>query len=369
MGQLYERVVRPLLFQMDPERAHALATGSARLLEQFPGGDSLLSSLFRYQTYRLAQEVDGILFSSPVGMAAGFDKEGDLYPSLACMGFGFVESGTFTARAQPGNPRPRLFRFPRQEALLNRMGFNNPGSEAVARELLFQKRTIPRGINIGKSKVAPLERAREDYLETLSRLAPFGDYVAINVSSPNTPGLRSLQERGPLSLLLREIRNWLREEYLHRGKARELRRSRPLYVKIAPDMEEEALRDVLEVVGEEELDGVILTNTTIRKESVPEAEGMEGGVSGAPVRDPSTEMIRKARAILGKSKTIIGVGGIFSGAHALEKILAGASLVQIYTGYIYRGPMLPREINLYLDRYCESKGVTLQEIVGEEKSI
>ncbi len=343
---------------MDPETAHetiALLSNFSRL----PAAGAILDSMFGFASPRLKSTVCGIEFPNPVGMAAGFDKTGELYPFLSVMGFGCVESGTFTAHAQPGNPKPRLFRVKEEQALVNRMGFNNPGAEKAAEILARQSRRLPRGINIGKSKITELENAAYDYEISLRLLAPFGDYIAVNISSPNTPDLRRLQEKDKLKNLLKYIINIMEE--IKTGAAR-----LPLFVKIAPDMSDAELDDILEVSLELSIDGLILTNTTIDKSSVPAAANIEGGLSGMPLREKSTEFVRKVYRRTSGRLVIMGVGGILSGPDALEKILAGASLVQIYTGYIYQGPGLPGEINEFLDSYCLKNNISLSDLVGAE---
>jgi dihydroorotate dehydrogenase len=310
---------------------------------------------------RLRSTVCGIDFPNPVGLAAGFDKTGELYPFLTHMGFGFIECGTFTALAQPGNPKPRLFRFPEHQALVNRMGFNNPGAEAAGRTLRSQRRTVPRGVSIGKSRATPLAEAAADHRASLRQLADCADFVTLNVSSPHTPGLRGLQEREPLRELLEDARRALGQEAARAGVKRP-----PLLVKLAPDLPPGALEEAVEVALEAGVDGLILANTTLRKDAVPAAKDVEGGLSGAPLRALSTELVRRAYRASGGRLGIIGVGGIFSGEDALEKIRAGASLVQVYTGYVYRGPGLPRAINRFLDARLRRDGARLSDWVGSE---
>jgi len=372
---LYQRLLRPLFFRFDPESVHEFTVRNLSRAVSLPPVGALLEKSFSFRSPRLRVNVGGIEFQNPVGMAAGFDKNARAYPFLARMGFGFVESGTFTALKQEGNPRPRLFRFPGEQALVNRMGFNNPGAEDVARILAGRTRTIPLGINIGKSKLAELDRAGADYAASLRLLSSFGDYIAVNVSSPNTPDLRRLQEKGRLSELLGEIQKQLRE---FAGPADPAAPSspdtmpvpKPLFLKIAPDLDEGQLEDIIAVVLERKLAGIILSNTTLDKSALsPAGEAPEGGLSGAPLRSRSTEMIRTVYARTEGRLPIIGVGGIFSGPDALEKILAGASLVQIYTGYIYEGPGLPARINRFLADFCEKQGATLPDLIGREKRI
>lgn len=295
-----------------------------------------MQSLARHREVnpKLEREVFGLKFPNPVGLAAGFDKNAIVLPAWEGLGFGFAEVGTITARAQPGNPKPRLFRVPEISGVINRMGFNNDGADVVGARLEGLHKTprwprFPVGINLGKSKVTPLEEATSDYLASFGRLRELGDYFVLNVSSPNTPGLRKLQDRSALADLFGAVQG------ANAAK-------KPILVKIAPDLSWEAVDDVLSLVEEHRIAGVIATNTTIDHSSVPEARRETGGLSGKPVRARSTEIIRY---ITSKTKTpVIGVGGIFSADDAQEKFDAGAALVQLYTGFIYRGPTLVREI-------------------------
>ena len=331
-ARAYERFVRPLLFALDPETAHHFAL---RVLRS--GGTHL--PLSQFQPKPKPTTAFGITFPNPVGLAAGFDKSGVALPAWDALGFGFAEIGTVTAKPQPGNPKPRIFRFPEQEALINRLGFNNDGAEMVAQRLQRLRDSggwprIPIGINIGKSKATPLEDAVEDYLFSFRKLASFADYVALNVSSPNTPGLRSLQEKEALSHLLGTI-----------GEQNVAKK--PVLLKIAPDLSEPELRDVIEVCEANSVAGLIATNTTIDHTAIPEAQDEEGGLSGKPLREKSTAMIRAIRAQT--RLPMIASGGIFDAESAREKLDAGAQIVQIYTGYIYRGPGLVREIVEHLE--------------------
>ncbi len=358
-ARFFRSIIAPLLYRLEPERAHELARFAGRFAAALPGMGTLLERHYEYRSERLRLRLFGLDFPNPVGMAAGFDKRGDLYPFLARMGFGFVESGTFTARAQPGNPRPRVFRYPTHEALVNRMGFNNPGADAAARLLARQRRSVPHGINLGKSKVAPLEAAVADYLYSLERLGPFADYIAINVSSPNTPELRKLQEKDRLSALLREIRLYIDNKF-HGEKI-------PLLLKIAPDLNDAEFEEVLAVALDHRLDGLILTNTTLDRTGLPDSREEAGGLSGRPLAGRSTAMIARAFRRTEGRLPLVGVGGVFSAADALEKIQAGASLIQIYTGYIYRGPGLPAAINRGIDEFLARENVALADLVGAGK--
>lgn len=329
---LYERLVRPLLFSLDPETAHHLALRALRIASRLPFA---LRVLHRFQPPPKPTTLFGLTFPNPIGLAAGFDKNGVAIPAFAALGFGFVEIGTVTAKAQPGNPRPRIFRYPQQEALINRLGFNNDGADVVAarlRELRGRGRwpRIPVGINLGKSKVTPLENAADDYLHSFRLLGEFADYIVLNVSSPNTPGLRSLQEHGALEQLLRVIRN---ENQTTR---------KPILLKIAPDLALTDLDQIIATCEANEIAGIIATNTTLNHTTIPRALDQAGGLSGRPLREKSTEFVR---AIAARSRLpVIASGGIFDAASAREKLEAGAQLLQVYTGYIYRGPSLLREI-------------------------
>ena len=326
---VYKEVIRPFLFLGDPEGIHHVAMDvlslSGPVLQRFgPVSDP-----------RLERTVFGLRFPNPVGLAAGFDKNGVALPAWQGLGFGFAEIGTITARAQPGNPKPRIFRVPQYRALINRLGFNNDGCDAIASRLQHLKSTthwptIPVGINLGKSKVTPLAEATADYLLSFERLQHFGDYFVLNVSSPNTPGLRNLQDRPALDELMGHVQ-------------RRNASGKPVLVKIAPDLQWEAIEEILALVEEHKIAGIIATNTTIDHSSIPEENRTQGGLSGAPLRERSTEILR---FITKQSKVpVIAVGGIMTADDALEKFDAGAALVQLYTGYIYEGPALIGKIN------------------------
>lgn len=327
---LYENLLRPLLFRLDAETAHHVAITALTTLPL--GLVKLLGTAEKRE-----REVFGLKFPNPVGLAAGFDKNARALPAWAALGFGFVEAGTITAQAQPGNPRPRVFRFPEQKALINRMGFNNDGAAAVAARLQRLRASgdwpkIPVGLNLGKSKITPIEDATADYLATFEKLRPFGDYFVLNVSSPNTPGLRSLQNKAALDELLGAVqgRNFAQSP------------AKPLLVKIAPDLEFAQIEEILELAAAHRLAGIIATNTTLDHRSVAPARDEQGGLSGPPLRKRATEIVR---FIASKTATpIIASGGLMDAAAAREKFEAGAALVQIYTGFIYRGPGLIREI-------------------------
>ena len=328
MKSAYERFMRPLLFSVDPETAHHLAMESLKLASGLP---ALLAPLRRFQTKPEPVELFGLDFPNRIGLAAGFDKNAVALPAWEALGFGFVEVGTVTAKAQPGNPKPRIFRYPREQALINRLGFNNDGADTIAgrlRKLRADGRwpRIPVGINIGKSKATPLENAPEDYLYSFRQLREFADYVVLNVSSPNTPGLRALQEIEALTNLLTVIRAENRQS----GK--------PILLKIAPDLTLADLDDIISACEANDIAGLIATNTTLDHSVIPAEDDQTGGLSGGPLREKSTAFIRaiKERTNL----PIIGVGGIMDAESAREKFSAGASLIQLYTGFIYQGPEL-----------------------------
>ncbi|MCD8539680.1 MAG: quinone-dependent dihydroorotate dehydrogenase [Leadbetterella sp.] len=333
---MYKTVIFPVLSRFDPEKIHYFTMGCLRFFYRFPGGKALLKALFRVEDSRLATTFAGLTFKNPVGLAAGFDKNGRWVDELAALGFGFVEVGTVTPKPQEGNSKPRLFRLKKDSALINRMGFNNEGLEKLARNLRKRKSSIMVGGNLGKNKITDNALALNDYLITFRALRDLVDYFVVNVSSPNTPGLRDLQEKGPLL----EILTALQAENREVGK--------PVFLKIAPDLTDSQLDDIVEIVTLSGIAGIIATNTTLSRENLgtpaPEVERMgAGGLSGKPLRERSTEVIRYIRS---KSDIpVIGVGGIHSPQDAREKLDAGAGLVQLYSGFIYEGPGLIRKIN------------------------
>lgn len=338
-------LLRPLLFALPPERAHHTAMALLEGAMAVPPLRQMLHGMFGAQSPGLERRYAGLTFPNPVGLAAGFDKDGHHLEALACLGFGFLEVGTVTPRPQPGNPRPRLFRLPADRALINRMGFNNDGAQALAQRLRRwreQVHTEPRpviGVNIGKNKDTPNEQAAADYLECFHTLAPWADYFAINVSSPNTPGLRDLQSREPLLQLLESLQN----------ANQRLPTPRPLLLKIAPDMDAGQLDEIADIARHTQLAGLIATNTTLVRSGLrTDAQRLEaigpGGLSGAPLRQRATDVIRHLRHRLGPDALLIGVGGIDSPQAAQEKWQAGANLVQVYTGLIYEGPGLVQQI-------------------------
>jgi dihydroorotate dehydrogenase len=329
---VYEGLVRRLLFALSAEAAHNLAIRTLRAASHRPAA---LRQLECFRPPPKPTTIFGLTFPNPIGLAAGFDKNGIAIPAWAALGFGFVEIGTVTAKRQPGNPKPRIFRYPEHGALINRLGFNNDGADVVAGRLRALRESgrwpaIPVGINLGKSKVTALERAVDDYLYSFRMLAPLADYVVLNVSSPNTPGLRSLQEQGALEQLLGAVRS------------ENERIQKPVLVKIAPDLSLADLEQIIATSEQNGVAGIIATNTTLDHSAIPRSIDQSGGLSGRPLREKSTEFIRAIRAQ--SQVPIIASGGISDAASAREKLTAGAQLIQVYTGYVYRGPRLLREI-------------------------
>lgn len=333
------KLIKPLLFSMDPETAHHQVSGGLKRFCSLWGGKRILKGTFGFADPRLEREVFGLRFKNPVGLAAGFDKNADYVEEMAALGFGFVEIGTVTPRPQPGNDKPRMFRLTEDDALINRMGFNNQGVDVAATRLRYVKNrdSIIIGGNIGKNKDTPNEDAVNDYTYCFDALFDVVDYFVVNVSSPNTPGLRDLQEKGPLMKILQALQS-------RNNKAGV---SRPILLKIAPDLTDGQLDDIVELVTESGIAGVVATNTTISREglrSKPAQVQEAGGLSGKPLRARATEVIRYLVAKSGGRFPIIGVGGIHSPADAIEKMEAGAALVQLYTGFIYEGPNLIKSI-------------------------
>ncbi|MSU50047.1 MAG: quinone-dependent dihydroorotate dehydrogenase [Opitutus sp.] len=344
MGKYYETIVRPAFFRQDSERAHEIGVDAMALLGALSPLRGALEWWSRRGTARARPvEAFGLRFPNAVGLAAGFDKNARAWPAAAAMGFGHVEIGTVTALAQPGNPKPRMFRYPTQEAVINRMGFNNDGSEAVAARLAGQpgpgRRRIPLGVNLGKSKVADIEKAAEDYLASFHRLVEHADYLVLNVSSPNTPNLRQLQDEARLRELLGVITVANRSRAASTG-----RRRVPVLLKIAPDLTWPQIDAVLAVVAEHGLDGIIATNTTLARPGSFSDVNEAGGLSGAPLLERSTEIVGYISRVTGGKLPIIGVGGIVDVEGAARKLDAGACLVQVYTGMIFRGPFFAAEL-------------------------
>ena len=352
---VYRSLLRPILFRLQPETAHHLALKSLSLVKPFIGrpvapDESTSIKLF------------GRTFPNPIGLAAGFDKDGVALQELASLGFGHIEAGTVTFHAQPGNPKPRLFRLPKDQALINRAGFNNEGAAAFAQRVRAVRPDCVLGVSIGKSKITPLENAIDDYLGSFDLVYDVADYVAVNVSSPNTPQLRELQQADQLTALLRALQTRNRE-----GEHTPV----PMLVKLSPDLNVNELEMILDVVMKENIDGIIATNTTTSRDNLTSAEQVvaacgEGGLSGRPLRSRSTEIISQIYRLTEGRIPIIGVGGIFTAEDAWEKICAGASLVQLYTGFIYEGPFVARKINKGLIEIMKREGVShLQDVIGQ----
>lgn len=359
---VYRSLLRPILFRLQPETSHHLALNSLSKLGP-------LSSLFSGKVVtdeRLKVERFGLTFANPVGLAAGFDKDGVALKALCNLGFGHIEAGTVTFHAQPGNPLPRLFRLPLDKALINRAGFNNEGAAAFAKRVRTNKPNCVLGVSIGKSKVTPLEQAVEDYLSSLDLVYDLADYIAVNVSSPNTPQLRELQQADQLRALLSELKKRCSELQLKVGRTYPM----PLLVKLSPDLTDDELSVIVEVIKELRIDGIIATNTTTSRENLKSSSELvnscgAGGLSGKPLTSRSTKMIADLYRLTNASIPIIGVGGIFNGEDAWQKIGAGASLVQLYTGFIYEGPSVANLINETLLKKLYQAGFkTVGEAVG-----
>jgi dihydroorotate dehydrogenase len=335
------RLIKPVFFKFDPENVHHFVVKRLKWFnDYFPLGKTIIRGSYDVNIKGLEREVFGIKFKNPVGLAAGFDKNGEYVEALSNLGFGFIEVGTVTPLPQPGNDKPRMFRLQDDNAIINRMGFNNKGVDVMAERLRLLKEKEPNivvGGNIGKNKNTPNEDATSDYIKCFDKLFDVVDYFVVNVSSPNTPGLRALQEKAPLMELLNTLQQ--------RNSKNEI--SRPILLKIAPDLTNEQLDDIVEIVQETKIAGVIATNTTIDRDGLYAEESLKmqmGGLSGKPLTQRSTEVIRYLSQKSNKSFPIIGVGGIHSAQDAKDKIAAGASLVQLYTGFIYEGPSLIKRI-------------------------
>ena len=332
---MYKLLIRPLLFWFDPEKVHYFTFSIIQFVSNIPGFSSIFRAIYAVEDKRLETEVFGLKFKNPVGLAAGFDKDAVLYKELSNFGFGFIEIGTLTPKAQDGNPKKRLFRLKQDGAIINRMGFNNKGIPAAI-EKLKQNKDVLIGGNIGKNKLTPNENAVDDYVFCFEALFDYVDYFVVNVSSPNTPNLRELQEKEPLTKLLQTLQDL--------NLARPIQK--PIVLKIAPDLTDDQLLDIIDIVNTTKIAGVIATNTTISREGLQSENKAEvGGLSGKPLTLRSTEVIRFLSQKSNKSFPIIGVGGIHSAQDAIDKLEAGASLIQLYTGFIYEGPALVKAIN------------------------
>lgn len=355
---MFYPLLRRLAFTLDPETAHRLSIAALELLQ---AGQAKPAPARTHPL--LTQDLWGIRFPNPVGLAAGYDKNAELPLVWSRLGFGFAELGTLTAHAQPGNPRPRIFRLPRHGALINRLGFNNAGADAAAARLaplLSTPRPVPLGFNLGKSRTTPIEAAADDYCRSCAAVFPFADYLAVNVSSPNTPELRTLQEPDRLARLLEALLTRIRELARAANTA-----PTPLLVKIAPDLTDRQIVEIVRLTRDVGVAGLIATNTTVERPGLGSASHEAGGLSGRPLAARATEVVRLAYRANEGTLPIIGVGGIFSAKDAYERIRAGASLIQIYTGMVYEGPFLARRIVRGLIRLLEKEGVShLTRAVG-----
>lgn len=353
---------KKILFKTDPEQAHNLAIKSLRTLQKLPPAIKLIHNKLSTQTPALRSRLWGIDFTNPIGLAAGFDKNASVYPALSALGFGFVEVGTITPNPQPGNPIPRLFRLPEDQAIINRMGFNNCGALAARQNIIKLKQNYTvLGINIGKNKDTPNEEAYKEYIHSLRMLYEYGDYFVINISSPNTAKLRQLQQKESLAKLLKSIMT-------ERDILAEVDRFRPLLLKIAPDISEQEIRELATVALSTGIDGIIATNTTVNRfNSISKHKEQTGGLSGRPLTLQSNSCIREIYKVTNGKLPIIGVGGVFTGQDAYDKIRSGANLVQVYTGMIYRGPAIAKKVNLELNELMQRDSVqSLTEVIGAD---
>ena len=332
---MYHLIVKPFLFLFDPEWVHHTVFNSIKFVNKIPGVTKLLRFIYVLNDKRLEQNLFGLTFPNPVGLAAGFDKDAKLYHELANFGFGFIEIGTLTPRPQDGNPKKRMFRLIEDEGLINRLGFNNEGVDAAVSRLKKNKSVLIGG-NIGKNKTTPNEEAISDYVYCFNTLYQFVDYFVVNVSSPNTPDLRALQDKKPLKNLLSTLKDLNLKQVS----------PKPILLKIAPDLSEDQLKDIIEIVISLKIDGVIATNTTVNRDDLKSFNRNEtGGLSGRPIKDKSTGVIRFLAKKSKNAFPIIGVGGIHKPNDAIEKLDAGASLIQLYTGFVYEGPGVVKRIN------------------------
>ncbi|MDA9851807.1 quinone-dependent dihydroorotate dehydrogenase [Flavobacteriaceae bacterium] len=332
---MYKLLIKPFLFLFDPEWVHHTVFKSIKIANKIPGVSSLLRTAYVVKDKSLERKLFGLTFPNPVGLAAGFDKDAKLFQELSHFGFGFVEIGTLTPKPQDGNPKKRMFRLAEDEGLINRMGFNNEGVEAAVKRLK-KNRGVLIGGNIGKNKITPNQEAVNDYIFCFNALFDFVDYFVVNVSSPNTPNLRALQDKEPLTHLLSTLKE------LNKKK----QSPKPILLKIAPDLTEDQLKDIIEIVTSVKIDGVIASNTTLNRDGLQSSQKNEiGGLSGKPVKDRSTAVIRFLAENNNSAFPIIGVGGIHTPEDAIEKLKAGASLIQLYTGFVYEGPGVVKKIN------------------------
>ncbi len=335
---MYKQIIRPLLFNFDPESVHHFTFKTLKILNHLPFVSSIIKHSFKVEDPRLEKEVFGLRFKNPIGLAAGFDKDGKLYEELNDLGFGFIEIGTLTPLPQPGNPKKRLFRLKKDKAIINRMGFNNEGVEKAVERLKHNKNVLIGG-NIGKNKATPNENAVDDYIKCFDALFPWVDYFVVNVSSPNTPNLRELQDKKPLMQLLETLQD------RNLKMAKEVK-AKPILLKIAPDLTDSQLLDIIDIVETTGISGIIATNTTISREGLTDSNKSEtGGMSGAPLTKRANEVVKFLVAKRKSYFPIIGVGGIHTVEDAIERLESGADLIQLYTGFIYEGPALIKNIN------------------------
>jgi len=362
---LYKKLAKPVLFRMDPEAAHHLTIRGLSIAGKVPGAKGIIHGLYGMpKRAELHMKLWGIGFANPVGLAAGLDKNAEAVEGFSQMGFGFMEVGTVTPRPQEGNEKPRLFRLPEYQALINRMGFNNVGAEKMARTMsALKNRPIPVAVNIGKNKVTPNEDAEEDYRICIRTLYKEADFFVVNISSPNTPDLRSLQHGSDLLNLLHAV-----TDEMHRQQARYGDSGKPVLVKIAPDLTDEEVENTIHTIRESGVAGIIVSNTTISREGIVHAhKNQAGGLSGKPLAECSTEMVAKVYRLTGSKMPIIGSGGIFTPEDAYAKFRAGASLVEVYTALIYEGPKLIRRLNEGLIALLKRDGYThLSQAIGAD---
>ncbi|BFT70565.1 quinone-dependent dihydroorotate dehydrogenase [Paenibacillus sp. P36] len=362
---LYKKLAKPILFRMDPEKAHHLTIDGLSAVTRFPGGAQLLKSMYGVQNSPLMnQRIWGLEFANPVGLAAGLDKNAKAVKGFSQLGFGFMEVGTITPKPQPGNELPRLFRLPEDKALINRMGFNNVGTDEMACNLQQTgKRDIPVAINIGKNKTTPNEQAEEDYRACIRELYTYGDFFVVNISSPNTPDLRNLQHGNDLKRLLDAVTAEMQLQQKKNGDA-----GKPVLVKIAPDLTDDELELTVHTIKDSGVSGIIATNTTLSRAGLLHANRSQaGGLSGSPLTQRSTEVIRRVYQLTEGKLPIIGAGGIFTAKDAYDKIRAGASLVEVYTGLIYEGPGILTNINRGLQDLLKKDGYThISQAIGAD---
>lgn len=358
MSRIYEKIIRPILFNVSPETAHEIGIEALKLGLSTKFARNFIAKKNEYETYGELERF-GLKFKNPLGIAAGFDKNGIVVNQLSALGFGFVEVGTMTFNPQNGNEKPRLFRLPEDKALINRLGFNNEGTPKIVERLKKINSNCVLGVNIGKNKNVPNEAAVENYLQSFNLAHEVADYIAVNVSSPNTPNLRELQKAENLEELLTTLQK----------RNRELS-AKPLLVKIAPDLSDPEIEAIADIALRLNLSGVIATNTTISRENLKTEIAETGGLSGKPLRQKSTQIISKIYKYSNGKLPVIGVGGIFTAEDAFEKIAAGATLIQAYTGFIYQGMSFARDVNSGLQKILKEKGfANLDEAIGSAKTV